>query len=109
MRATRTPPHPWPHEVPPEEPHPSQFYNDYDRQLVPEKKFLTNVITQKYKIPQDRADEAISFIIANAEFAGILRETQDGKRRLDLESTAAADSTAKDAGVENGGLHGHPT
>lgn len=58
----------------------SRFYTDYNGHLLPSHDLFPNVLERKYDIPRDRVEEAASVIVANAEYAGLLRK--DGERQF---------------------------
>ena len=64
----------------------SRFYSDYNGKLLPDDEFFDNVLQNKYEIPKERTGEAKKIIIKNAEYAGILRNHENGKRTIRLDS-----------------------
>lgn len=60
----------------------ARFYSDYGSSLLPSGDIFRNVLEQKYGIPNNRIDEAINLILANARFAKLLEEQPDGKLKL---------------------------
>lgn len=64
----------------------SKFYSEYNGKLLPEGSFLDNVLENRFDIPRERIDEAKKIILANAEYAGILRSHSNGKQTIRLET-----------------------
>lgn len=66
----------------------AKFYSDYGSSNLPPNNIFRNVLEQRYNIPEARVDETIQLILANARFAGLLEEIEDGKYRLRSASAA---------------------
>ncbi len=69
----------------------SKFYSEYNGKLLPEGSFLDNVLENRFDIPRERIDEAKNIILANAEYAGILRSHSNGKQTIRLETAPQSD------------------
>lgn len=69
----------------------SKFYSEYNGKLLPEGSFLDNVLENRFDIPRERIDEAKNIILANAEYAGILRVHSNGKQTIRLEAASPSD------------------
>ncbi|NJB78851.1 hypothetical protein [Xanthomonas arboricola] len=74
----------------------SKFYSEYNGKLLPEGNFLDNVLENRFDIPRERIDEAKNIILANAEYAGILRTHSNGKQTIRLETAPQSDSVGHD-------------
>jgi hypothetical protein len=79
----------------------ARFYSDYGSSNLPPNNIFRNVLEQKYGIPDSRVDETIQLILANARFAGLLDEFEDGKYRLRSASTAVGVGDNPDAHVSD--------
>jgi hypothetical protein len=66
----------------------SRFYTDYNGSPLPSDELFPNVLETRYQIPRERTAEAIEIITKNAEFAGALLRTEDGKVLLRFSDTA---------------------
>ncbi len=74
----------------------SKFYSEYNGKLLPEGAFLDNVLENRFDIPRDRVDEAKRIVLANAEYAGILRTHSNGKQTIRLETAPQLDPVVPD-------------
>jgi hypothetical protein len=59
-----------------------RFLSDYSGAQLPSGDIFKNVLEQKYHIPKARVDETINLILANARYAKLLEEQENGKLRL---------------------------
>src|SRR4029077_1035944 len=59
-----------------------RFMSDYSGSPLPAGDIFKNVLEQKYHIPKARVDETINLILANARYARLLEEQDNGKLRL---------------------------
>jgi hypothetical protein len=66
----------------------SRFYTDYNGSPLPSDELFPNVLETRYQIPRERTAEAIEIMTKNAEFAGALLRTEDGKVLLRFSDTA---------------------
>jgi hypothetical protein len=66
----------------------SKFYTDYNGHPLPSDEIFPNVLERKYGVPRERVTEAQSLILANGEYAGIIK-TQGEKRTVVLGTDAA--------------------
>lgn len=57
----------------------SKFYSDYNGHPIPLDVHFPNVLESNFGMPRDRVGEAISIIVDNAKFAGILEEQSGGQ------------------------------
>ena len=74
----------------------SKFYSEYNGKLLPEGSFLDNVLENRFDIPRDRVDDAKQIILANAEYAGILRTHSNGKQTIRLETAPQSKSSGSE-------------
>jgi|SRR6185312_5191861 len=56
----------------------SKFFSDYDGHPLPGPEFFPNVLKNKFNVPAERVPEAISIIMKNGRFAGILEDGPPG-------------------------------
>ncbi len=59
-----------------------RFLSDYSGAQLPSGDIFKNVLEQKYHIPIASVDETINLILANARYAKLLEEQENGKLRL---------------------------
>ena len=74
----------------------SKFYSEYNGKLLPEGSFLDNVLENRFEIPRDRVNEAKAIILANADYAGILRTHPSGKQTIRLETAPQSNAAESD-------------
>ncbi len=74
----------------------ARFYSDYSSALLPTQDIFRNVLTEKYGIPKNRVDEAITLILSNARYAKLIDEQSDGKLKLRSANVAVGVGTEPD-------------
>ena len=68
----------------------SKFYTDYNGHQIPGPAHFPNVLESRFQVPRDRIEEAISILVENARYAGILKEGGTGEQpRIDLASAGS--------------------
>src|SRR5690606_11522658 len=75
----------------------SKFYSEYNGKLLPQDDFLLNILENRYDVPRERVEEAKDVILANARFAGIMSEHNDGKRLIRLDSAPRPSASSSSA------------
>jgi predicted nucleotide-binding protein len=70
-----------------------KIYRSFNKQELPDTKFLKNTLERTYKLSSDSADELAILIVENANFCGILQDISGSKYiRMDEPSIARASS-----------------
>jgi predicted nucleotide-binding protein len=77
-----------------------KVYRSFNKQKLPDTKFLKNTLERTYKLAAESADELAELIIENAKFCGILQDISGSKYiRMDEPSLAqASGAQASDGG-----------
>lgn len=87
----------------------ARFYSDYSSSLLPSQEIFRNVLTEKYGIPKNRADEAINLILSNARYAKLIDEQPDGKLKLRSANVAVGVGTEPDQKADSPTASTEPT
>ncbi len=86
------------------------FFHAFNNKKVPSAMPFTDFLVKSADVEQDRADEAMALIMADAEKAGLVRLMKGGAPWIDLAGTPTAPDAEKesepDAGVNGGGENG---
>lgn len=90
----------------------AKIYRSFNKQKLPEAKFLKNTLERTHKLDSEYAEELTTLIVENAKFCGILQDISGSKYiRMDEPSLAHAtgvqhpanDSGADETQVDSGG------
>ena len=84
----------------------AEFFRTFSNKKVPTATPFKDFLMKSAAVPPDRADECMTFILADAETAGLVRLMKGGAPWIDLAGTPTTTTAEKDAEAEadtNGG------